>query len=98
MCEVIPIIKLIKRKVYPIILFCLIGIMIHINNIFDSSVYVFADQLDDVSLTRYNFDMKPLLWTIAIVGGCIGLTLSYVSWKKFKAEEKKKIKKDTSVD
>lgn len=38
-------------------------------------------------------DFSPLIWTVVIVGGCIVLTLSYVSWKKYKAETKEKRRK-----
>lgn len=41
-------------------------------------------------------DKQSLYYIVAIVGGAIGITLTYVSWKKYKAEEKKKIKKDSN--
>ncbi|AIF45448.1 hypothetical protein X953_10945 [Virgibacillus sp. SK37] len=39
-----------------------------------------------------------LIWTVIIVGGCIGITLSYVSWRKYKGEKNKKVQKDDLVD
>jgi len=39
----------------------------------------------------------PLFWTIAIVGGCIVITLAYVSWRKYRAEKKLK-KRDKTFD
>ncbi|MYL45275.1 hypothetical protein GLV94_06430 [Virgibacillus halodenitrificans] len=39
-----------------------------------------------------------LIWTVIIVGGCIGITLSYVSWRKYKGEKNKKMQKDDLVD
>ncbi|MGY0691760.1 sporulation protein YpjB [Virgibacillus sp. FSP13] len=38
-------------------------------------------------------DMTPLYWMIAIVGGLIAVTLTYVSWRKYKGEVKKRSKK-----
>jgi len=35
------------------------------------------------------FSMLPLYWITGIVGGCIAATLSYVSWKKYKAQRKR---------
>lgn len=40
----------------------------------------------------------PLVWTVLFVGGTIALTLSYVSWRKYKGEVKKQAKKDNMVD
>lgn len=60
-------------------------------------IYVNAEQINDTTLSQKSFDMTPFFWAVGIVGGCIAITLAYVSWKKYKAEEKKK-KKDTTVD
>ncbi|WP_175631894.1 sporulation protein YpjB [Virgibacillus siamensis] len=38
--------------------------------------------------------MEPLFWMTIIVGGCIAITLTYVSWRKYKAEKKKHLNKD----
>lgn len=38
----------------------------------------------------------PFYWVIAIVGGCIAITLTYVSWRKYKADEKKEKTKKNS--
>lgn len=43
-------------------------------------------------------DMIPFYWMIFIVGSCIAVTLSYVSWRKYKGEQKKQQNKDKSVD
>lgn len=32
--------------------------------------------------------MFPFYWVIIIVGGCIAITLTYVSWRKYKVEKK----------
>ncbi|MFD2209068.1 sporulation protein YpjB [Virgibacillus halophilus] len=42
--------------------------------------------------------MSVFYWIICIVGGCIALTLTYVSWRKYEAEAKKKKNEDHSVD
>jgi len=47
---------------------------------------------------KKNFDLIPFIWTVGIVGGCIAITLSYVSWRKYKGEEKKKARKNKSID
>ncbi|GAA0423055.1 hypothetical protein JUJ52_14895 [Virgibacillus sp. AGTR] len=47
---------------------------------------------------KQNGDLLPLIWTVIIVGGCIGITLTYVSWRKYKGESRKKAKKDKIVD
>ncbi|WP_284141304.1 MULTISPECIES: sporulation protein YpjB [unclassified Virgibacillus] len=47
--------------------------------------------------TKESSGMIPLFWIIIIVGGCIALTLSYVSWRKYKGEKNKQ-KQDQIVD
>lgn len=48
-------------------------------------------------LNNQVFQFTPFFWTIAVVGGCITVTLTYVSWKKYRAEKKAKAK-DKSFD
>lgn len=63
-------------------------------------VYLFTrrESFDNNNIPVHkDFDMTPFYWAIILIGGCIALTLSYVSWKKYRAEEKKKIKKDTHI-
>lgn len=43
-----------------------------------------------------SFEMQPLFWTIGIIGGCIAMTLIFVSWRKFKAEKKKRSNNNSS--
>jgi len=59
-----------------------------------------ASAASDMSTVKENaIQLTPLFWTIAIIGGCITLTLTYVSWKKYKGEKKKQsMKKDKIVD
>lgn len=51
---------------------------------------------DPSVLPKKDAGMIPLYWMIIIVGGCIAFTLSYVSWRKYKGEEKKQTKKDSN--
>lgn len=46
--------------------------------------------------TQATSDMTPFYWMIAIVGGLIAITLSYVSFRKYKGEEKKRKEKDSN--
>ncbi|MFC3038914.1 sporulation protein YpjB [Virgibacillus xinjiangensis] len=45
-------------------------------------------------------DLSILFWAVGIIGGCIALTLSYVSWRKYKGEKErnKQENKDKSID
>ncbi|MFC2948324.1 sporulation protein YpjB [Virgibacillus sediminis] len=45
-------------------------------------------------------DLTILYWAAGIIGGCIALTLSYVSWRKYKGEKEREERenKDKSVD
>lgn len=45
-----------------------------------------------------NSELAPLFWTVVFVGGSIAATLSYVSWRKYKGEQKEQMRKDKSVD
>lgn len=42
-----------------------------------------------------NDDMFPFYWLVFIIGGIIASTLSYVSWRKYKGEQKEKGRQDT---
>ncbi|WLV23427.1 sporulation protein YpjB [Aciduricibacillus chroicocephali] len=79
--------KLIKKHRWSIIL-AILGI---------SAIVIFnfsSNEGKDVQETSYmparTFEMMPLLWITGIVGGCIAITLTYVSWKKFRAQRRKK--------
>lgn len=96
-CEVISINN---HKYYQLFLFMFIGIILK-GTLFFSTVFsmtVTAEQMKDTPMPQKNFDMTPFYWAIGIVGGCIAITLAYVSWKKYRAEEKKEARKDTTVD
>lgn len=78
------------KKLINSLLVVLIGIIIIM--FFSSHMSISAEEVNQ--LPKKNFDMVPFYWIIGIVGGCIAVTLSYVSWKKYKEEEKKQTKKD----
>jgi len=86
-----------KLHVIRITTAVLIGIFIFVQF---GSVWIEAGTINNESVSVHNKNMTPLAWTAIIVGGCIVLTLSYVSWQKYKAEVKgkKRGNKDKSVD
>ncbi|MBP1949578.1 sporulation protein YpjB [Virgibacillus litoralis] len=43
-----------------------------------------------------NAEMMPFYWMVTIVGGCIAVTLTYVSWRKYKGEKKKQSERDSN--
>jgi len=49
-------------------------------------------------LANQYFDFTPLFWVIVIVGGCIVITLTYVSYRKYKGEKKKHKEKDNKQE
>jgi hypothetical protein len=51
-------------------------------------VYIIKDQV---------LQFTPFFWTIAVIGGCIVITLAYVSYKKYQAEKKSR-EKDKTFD
>ncbi|MFA1820725.1 sporulation protein YpjB [Virgibacillus oceani] len=64
----------------------------------DFSILEVSAAAENSNATKKNFDLAPFIWTVGIVGGCIAITLSYVSWRKYKGEEKKKVRKDKTID
>ena len=75
----------------------LIGILLYVQ--FKTTIVVHADSsMSKTVSAEVNIGTVPLVWTIAIVGGCIAITLSYVSWRKYRGEQKRKSEKDKSVD
>ncbi|TRM13281.1 hypothetical protein FH966_13115 [Lentibacillus cibarius] len=47
------------------------------------------------AVTTGSIKMVPFYWIVGIVGGSIAVTLTYVGWKKYKGEEKKKSDEDS---
>lgn len=43
-------------------------------------------------------EWSPIIWGIIIIAGSIGITLSYVSWRKYKAEQSSEKKRDKMID
>ncbi|MFD1038673.1 sporulation protein YpjB [Virgibacillus byunsanensis] len=74
-----------KRLVFIV----LIGIVIFL---FIQPSDIIADTVAKTE-TKKNTEMIPFYWMILIVGGWIAITLSYVSWRKYKGEQKKRMKK-----
>lgn len=76
----------------------LIGIFLYVQ--FGAIIVSGADsnQPKETFSAEENIGIIPLMWTVAIVGGSIAITLSYVSWRKYKAEQKRKAKKDKLID
>ncbi|MFD1849519.1 sporulation protein YpjB [Oceanobacillus bengalensis] len=73
---------MIKKKLQETILIILIGIVItqlNVNAVEASSNLVI--------LTNATFKWSDFIWPVAIVGGSIVLTLSYVSWRKYKGNQ-----------
>lgn len=50
--------------------------------------------------TKKSMDMVAFYWVLFVVGGLIALTLTYVSWRKYRGEkQKRQLKpKDKTVD
>ena len=69
--------------------FLLLSIILPIIIIFaDFSILEVSAAVENSNAPKKNFDLVPFIWTVGIVGGCIAITLSYVSWRKYKGEVK----------
>jgi formate/nitrite transporter FocA (FNT family) len=73
-----------------------IGIFIFLHA--DHSIAASPSAPTSSNASTENLDLAPLLWSVLFIGGIIAVTLSYVSWRKYKGEVKKETKKDKSVD
>ncbi|MFD1413846.1 sporulation protein YpjB [Oceanobacillus jeddahense] len=72
----------------------IIGMFCHIN-------VVHAASIPPENIYYNSLAPSPFILGVIIVGGCIIITLSYVSWKKYKGEQvgnKSLRKNDKSVD
>ncbi|SHF56444.1 sporulation protein YpjB [Ornithinibacillus halophilus] len=67
------------------------GIMIYLmlNSVFVESVQAESIKTDDEP------SMVPFFWGAGMVGGIIAITLTYVSWRKYKGEKKRGKKEKT---
>lgn len=77
-----------RKKVTGTFLKILIGIMFIITIL--NTMPISAEEVHQIPLKEV--DMAPFYWIVGIVGGCIAATLTYVSWQKYKSEEKNQTK------
>ena len=73
-------------KMLPFIIIMAVCCILLLTEIFNEESIMADDSVESQQVTN-NFELIPFFWTVGIVGGCIGLTLIYVSWRKYKAEE-----------
>ncbi|WP_373896160.1 sporulation protein YpjB [Virgibacillus natechei] len=87
---------MVKREKAYIILFIIlaIGIMVHVQ---PASMEA-GSQLTESTDASADGNMEPFYWVVGIIGGCIVITLSYVSFRKYKGEKKKQKETDKTVD
>ncbi|WP_339227987.1 sporulation protein YpjB [Oceanobacillus sp. FSL K6-2867] len=69
-------------------------------NIYFGVAWIEASVGNNEHIVEKQSGITPLIWAAIIIGGCITLTLSYVSWRKYRAEVKAKEarNKDKLVD
>ena len=85
-----------SNKCIYLLLILFIGIFIFFYN--GTSIAASPTAPETAKNSSENTDLAPLFWTVLFVGGSIAVTLSYVSWRKYKGEAKKETKKDKTVD
>ena|SRR5690625_3802203 len=91
-CGVISI-KYFKSKITLYISFHLIGIIIILLSLFQiNEAYAKVEASDEI----YATSIVPFYWMIMLIGGIIIITLSYVGWRKYKGDQKKRRKRDTN--
>ncbi len=83
--------KRVKRNA-RVFLFLPIGIVIY----FMAAMPAKAAQ--NVPESKAVAEASSFFWPVLLVGGCIILTLSYVSWKKYKGEKQKQADEDKTID
>lgn len=89
---------MVKREKAYILLFIIlaIGITIHVQSAFIEASPHITESAEESA--EGNADRIPFYWIAGIIGGCIAITLSYVSFRKYKGEKKKKKEADKIVD
>ncbi|WP_231514813.1 sporulation protein YpjB [Oceanobacillus salinisoli] len=86
---------MVNKKVLHVLLFImLIGMLFF----FQLGAYTAEAKSVQEPVVSNNLDWSPFLWAVIIIGGSIGITLSYVSWRKYKGEQKYRKKKDKMID
>src|SRR5699024_2197885 len=88
-CEVISMMEHVKTQIrLLLIILVVIGIFLLVSIV---RLEEDGDILTNTStISQKNTEMIPFYWMVVIVGGCIACTLTYVSWRKYKGEEKNK--------
>ncbi|TFJ93825.1 sporulation protein YpjB [Lentibacillus salicampi] len=82
-------------KFIKCLLIAFIGIYIYIQ--LSAPIVASAHQpLTLTAKTTSSINMVPFYWMVGIVGGSIAITLSYVSWRKYRAEKKKQTDDDSN--
>jgi len=71
----------------------LIGVIIILFSLIQiNAAYAKVEQSDKM----YISSIVPFYWMIMLIGGIIIITLSYVSWKKYKGDQKKRRNRDAN--
>ncbi|RDW19335.1 hypothetical protein CWR48_08390 [Oceanobacillus arenosus] len=65
---------------------------------FNHAIPVDANPEQTVAVSEKSTEWAAFIYTTIIIGGTIISTLSYVSWRKYKAEQKRKQSGDKLVD
>lgn len=90
---------IIKQMIGSVIMLFFSGkIEHHLPSFLMSFLYANSESFENSEqVTQNHFDMTPFYWAMTLIGGCIALTLTYVSWRKYQGIEKKKIRKNRKV-
>lgn len=57
-----------------------------------------AESVKESIISVNILEWTPMIWGIVIIAGSIGITLSYVSWRKYKGEQNTKKNRDKMID
>lgn len=87
---------MVNSKYIRLVFILFIGIFIFLH--FDHSIAASPSAPVSSDTSKENSELAPLFWSVLFIGGSIAITLSYVSWRKYRGEVKKEKKKDESVD
>ncbi|GEN85352.1 sporulation protein YpjB [Oceanobacillus sp. FSL W8-0428] len=82
------------EKLLRVMTIGILGMFCHVN-------VIHAASISPTDIYQNSLAPSPFILGVIIVGGCIIITLSYVSWKKYKGEQvgnKSVRKNDKSVD
>ncbi len=85
-------IQFFKQKFIIYLSFFAIGVIIILVSLIQiNKAYAKIEQHEDYFVGN----AIPFYWMIMLIGGIIIITLSYVSWRKYKGEKKNSQKRDT---